>query len=500
MSSKSNPTWTKKELYEHLQAAINVEFFTIPLYLTAAYSIKPSSRGSWKVLLEGEDDKKNPISEEYSVFGTVLSVAIQEMYHLMWICNVAKSVGMPIKVEAPDFSKLPTTLHISDSISKNYKGVGSLGDVIDLLVAIETPDTKYIDPDKPPVDPDHPITDTPGPTTPDQDSYDSIGDMYHALAYGLSELWDDLHDSSYNAYQKVMIKAAYPEVPNVTSLPTAMNAIGAICEQGEGTNVDGYIPAAYIPTSQEYADADRFSHYERFIAIQKALTPENIAANLYTSSHSKKDSKDQKSLTQHYSELIQRINISYTIANDVLGTPGMDQLTVDMNNLFAAGITPDWIYNPNVVTPPVVELHICQGLNSCKGHGADGSGTEAGNGDCATVSHVCQGANNCRGQGACGFPGSSSKDKANSKDTFIPGANACSGLGGCQAPISVYQVFASGPLEGKYVWCTARKLFEERMNKVGLPFADAPAKASAVRQKKGTVKKGTVPLKSCLQD
>ncbi len=493
MNSNSSPTWTKKDLYDHLQWAINVEFYTIPLYLTAAYSIKPASRGTWKVTLEGKDEDDKPISEDYSVFATVLSVAIQEMYHLMWICNVAKSVGLEIKVVAPDFSKLPPYLHIPDSIAKGYKGVGDLNQVIDLLVAIETPDTKY----KYPVDPTDPITKYKGPTTPDQETYESIGDMYHALAFGLNQLFNELHDDSYNAYQKVMIETAYPGVPKVTSIDTALNAIGAICEQGEGTDVDGHIPAAYIPKSQEYADADRFSHYERFIAIQKALTPENIKANILTTTPGDGSSSAQKSLTQHYSELINSINTSYTHASDVLNTPGMDQLAVDMNALFAAGITPDWKYDAHVVPPVPLELHICQGLNSCAGHGVNGSGTMPGDGDCATVFHTCVGANNCRNQGACGFPGKSSNNPKTSKATFTPGANSCAALGGCQSPISVYQVFDSGDMEGKYVWCTARKLFEDRMNELDEKFAPAPSTPSAVRMKKGTVKKGKTPLKSC---
>ncbi len=145
---------------------------------------------------------------------------------------------------------------------------------------------------------------------------------------------------------------------------------------------------------------------------------------------------------------------------------------------------------------PILELHVCQGLNSCAGHGVNGSGTMPGDGDCATTFHTCVGANNCQGQGACGFPGKTSKGP-NAKPSFVPGDNQCSGLGGCQSPISIYQVFDSGDLEGKYVWCTARKLFEDRMNSIDRKFAPAPTEPSAVRQKKGTVKKGTVPLKKC---
>lgn len=486
-------TWDKKSLYKHLQWAIEVEFYTIPLYLTAAYSIKPASRKSLTVELERIEPASAPdveptvVKETYGVFETVMSVAIQEMYHLMWACNVAKSLGMPIHIQAPDMTKLPTHLKIASGIAAGYEGVGNLAKVIDLLVAIEKPDPKY----SYPVDKNDPITNFPGPTAPGETVYDSIGDMYHALSYGINELWDDLHDDAYNDFQKVMIASSYPGVPAVTTLSTALNAIGAICEQGEGTGVEGSIPGEYIPNQQSYEDADKFTHYERFIAIQKSI--DTIKDHLYAPTTGATDDKDQKELTQNYSMLIYNLNNSYQIKGSVLNTPGMDQMAVNIMNMMAKGVFPTWSFDPNIDYTPALELHICQGLNSCAGHGINGSGTMAGDGDCATVNHVCQGANDCRGQGACGYPGQTKVGGPN--NVLLPGSNACKGLGGCQSPISVWQVFKdpNSDLNGKYVWCEARKLFEARMTANNMPIGTPTTAPAQIRLKKGT-NVATAPL------
>lgn len=475
-------SWDKESLYQHLADAIAVEMYTIPLYLTAAYSIKPAQRGTWTVTVKGEDSSKNPISESFPVFSTVLSVAIQEMYHLMWACNVAKSVGMTIEVPAPDMSQLPGPLNIPSGIT--YSGVDNLANVIDLLVAIETPDPNY----NYPVDPSDPITDLPGPTTP-QDSYDSIGDLYHALAYGLNELFASLHSDDYNAYQKDVVVGTYPGVPKVTDLNSALNAIGAICEQGEGSGVDGFIPGAYQPKEGDYQAEDAYSHYERFVAIQKEIATLKEAGTLdtylYSSPTDNDSSEYNEQLIVSYNTLLKSINNSYTYASSVLGTVGMDQISVELNNLWANGIRPDWKADPDAAQLPILELHVCQGLNACAGYGVNGSGTMPGDGDCATVNHTCVGSNNCRGQGACGYPG---KSKAcDGTATFTPGQNGCSQLGGCQAPISAWQVFDGGTSPNtESVWTKARSLFEARMQSLNMSYGVPSTTPSAIRQKKGT--------------
>lgn len=95
------------------------------------------------------------------------------------------------------------------------------------------------------------------------------------------------------------------------------------------------------------------------------------------------------------------------------------------------------------------DIHLCRGLNSCKGKGATGENACAGQGQCASVkAHSCGGQNECKGQGGCG-------DEV--------GTNDCKGKGGCAIPL----------MEGK--WKEARAALEDRMKKAGKEIGEAPA-------------------------
>lgn len=95
------------------------------------------------------------------------------------------------------------------------------------------------------------------------------------------------------------------------------------------------------------------------------------------------------------------------------------------------------------------EKHVCRGLNTCKGLGADGKNDCAGMGTCATYAkHDCAGHNECKGQGGCGEN---------------PGENACKGMGSCGVPL-------------EHAWEKARKNFELAMEKSGKKVGVAPAK------------------------
>lgn len=101
------------------------------------------------------------------------------------------------------------------------------------------------------------------------------------------------------------------------------------------------------------------------------------------------------------------------------------------------------------VTPK--ELHLCRGLNSCKGLGGGataGKNSCAGQGACATVAeHSCGGHNDCKGFGGCG-------EKA--------GQNECKGKGGCHVPLM------------EDAWKSVRVLFEKKMKAEGKKFGEAP--------------------------
>lgn len=101
-------------------------------------------------------------------------------------------------------------------------------------------------------------------------------------------------------------------------------------------------------------------------------------------------------------------------------------------------------------TAAAAEIHLCRGLNTCKGKGTDGKNACAGQGTCASVKeHSCSGSNECKGQGGCGNN---------------PGENSCKGQGSCSVPLMDKQ------------WDMLRKKFEERMKKDNKPFGTAPEK------------------------
>ena len=122
---------------------------------------------------------------------------------------------------------------------------------------------------------------------------------------------------------------------------------------------------------------------------------------------------------------------------------------------------------PAAELQPMVELHVCMGLNACKGHGRDGTGEMAGMGECATALHVCHGSNECRGQGGCGYSGSAAEQAK-------PGNQACKWNGSCASPIEASRVASDGPYKGTSVWKLARKIFETRMYEAGIPFGPSP--------------------------
>lgn len=94
------------------------------------------------------------------------------------------------------------------------------------------------------------------------------------------------------------------------------------------------------------------------------------------------------------------------------------------------------------------DVHVCRGLNACRGKGAGGDNACAGQGACATAEkHECAGMNACKNQGGCGE---------------TPGENACKGKGECAVPLS------------DKAWANARARFEERMKAADKPFGEPP--------------------------
>ena len=138
-----------------VQAAVDVELFTIPLYMSALYSIygvyTAGDGSKWpgmrpaKVKAKGRrltDAEVNQL-----VYNIVFTVFIQEMLHLQMAANLARVVGFSPSFTMPTYGG--TSIPCIGDLSKipGYKDVkveiGPLDrDRIRLFCAIETPDAR----------------------------------------------------------------------------------------------------------------------------------------------------------------------------------------------------------------------------------------------------------------------------------------------------------------------------------------------------------------------
>lgn len=267
------------------QAAIDVELFTLPLYMVSMYSIQGmhqiTSKGNdfyrgrlWPGASPSREPDGNANAQAFNHF---FSVFIDEMLHLQLASNIAKALGvMPSfnspalvddnygwKCYGPDKTLLPHILDFNDTVG-DYQKVRVKLDALtveqnQLFLAIEQNEEdakKVIDPDKEKkYFPTVPFEDW----TPDKPLplFGTIGAMYKCLwqyieieytdGVGLFEyvfnrgtLERDLFNST-SSYHK----PEYPGMPTIASgeitvpdaLENILNMINAITDQGEGQGV-----------------------------------------------------------------------------------------------------------------------------------------------------------------------------------------------------------------------------------------------------------------------
>jgi hypothetical protein len=119
------------------QAAVDVELFTIPLYMTSLYSIQ----GMHAITGQGNDfyqgrlwpgskTSANPVTANEQAFNLVFSVFIQEMLHLQMAANMATVLGVSPNFTdtalqddrhgwtcyGPDNSVIPNIIDLKDTI------------------------------------------------------------------------------------------------------------------------------------------------------------------------------------------------------------------------------------------------------------------------------------------------------------------------------------------------------------------------------------------------
>jgi hypothetical protein len=151
----------EKALHALVQSAVNVELFTIPLYMTALYSLQGmheinSEKSSvYKGRIwPGMSASSKTINSNQLAYNAVFSVFVAEMLHLQIVSNLAKAVNYdpkftcePLQDEktfawkcySPDSSVLPGILDFKDTNKPNIRvNIGPMNLAqMDLFLAIE---------------------------------------------------------------------------------------------------------------------------------------------------------------------------------------------------------------------------------------------------------------------------------------------------------------------------------------------------------------------------
>ena len=279
-------------LQNHLQAICAVEFYTIPLYLTATYSFSIAAGNSDYTFTPANScqavGEKNLF---WWMQQQAVSVAVQEMYHLQCASNIANAMGVHPKLDPAAFTWKGAVPHLPNVI---VDGLNNLPNTLSALEAIEHP---------------NPSGQFPPPNQ--QVEYDSISALYHATLTLLDIIlaFDALLpfepgpviSNPGTASQPAPDQIEYLTFKNrykynvVSCRNDIAHLANAVSFQGEGasltksfqqkfpnlaavmsasSNADTTkIPEQYQPTSSSrFARWDCWSHYDRFVDLETSIT------------------------------------------------------------------------------------------------------------------------------------------------------------------------------------------------------------------------------------
>jgi hypothetical protein len=211
-----------QDLYEHLQGAIQLEHATIPVYLSALFSLKPGAMTE--------------------IANTLSSIVIEEMLHMAIACNVFNAIGGAPSINTPAFvprypGPLPMSINTGLIV---HLGPLSLERIKDEFLEIEEPETPLI---------------FPTAAVSAAAEFATIGQFYRALEQRIAEMGDAIFIG--DPARQVTGEQWFPadELFAVHDAASATRALGLIVEQGEGTTTSPLNPEGTV------------AHYYRFQEI-----------------------------------------------------------------------------------------------------------------------------------------------------------------------------------------------------------------------------------------
>lgn len=306
--------WTLAHLRQHLQYAIDLEFWTIPFYMSALYSI---------------------VDRTSDAFQYLQSVVNQEMLHVQLAANVANAYGLSPVFAAPVYEgqgvpHLDFILDDPDPVAQFSPFSAEIGPLdkerINAMCLIEYPEWKSSEP------PD--LHDT-------VKEYGNIGAFYNAVSYGAGQLTDHLHGG---VSQVDLFSAYYRNMPSLTvtnSGEVGFRQVGlliqAITEQGEGiSSKQEEIVYSFQNTATD--KAPQLSHFEKFMKLRGRL-PDTYKVKA-ESDYSPEDQELLKILLADFASLRDALEKLFSGKNPGDFLRLMLTVGADIQNCWKHGVTP----------------------------------------------------------------------------------------------------------------------------------------------------------------
>lgn len=252
---ESAKAWTKELVQEHAQAAAAVELYTLPLYLTAAASIKEMN------------------SEAVQV---IFSVAVEEMLHLQLAANLCIALDTFPNFKPPQYGM--DVAHIKpydpETGERGFLNavLGPFDDErLNTMLDIEMPEDIRLRREVDHTVPQHP--------------YNSIGEMYDALMVGIKQVGVDRFSWTTKNQQQHWGGQQFPQI--IASYADARSAVQAVTNQGEGhifgdslnpppwTEKNFLIPSCWrlLNAPGDLEPHNGCAHFGRFLKLKNSPLP-----------------------------------------------------------------------------------------------------------------------------------------------------------------------------------------------------------------------------------
>ncbi|MFC3153219.1 ferritin-like domain-containing protein [Litoribrevibacter euphylliae] len=316
--------WAMEHLHEHLQAAVDLELWTIPFYMSAMYSIKDRD------------------TDAYQLIRTIIN---QEMLHLQCAANMANAFGLSPKITPPVYSgtKIPHLNFALDPSSETEPYMPYTAEIgpLDLLrvngmCLVELPEFG---------------------TTPAEivfqtviNEYGTIGAFYDALRFGACLMKNHIKGG---VRQVNFFSAFYRNMPNMTVTESGASGfdqvsllIDLITDQGEGQcKKDPTVPKVFQNTADDTEPND--DHFVKFNQIKDAGGQDgNKLPETYTTKppcdYTPEDIQLQKILVKQFGQLTTLLEELFKGENPDNFFPIMASVGGAIRNCWEHGVTPQF--------------------------------------------------------------------------------------------------------------------------------------------------------------